>query len=423
VSLARDSGLALLASAGTAPVVLLASVVLARSLDPAAHGQVQAALSLAVLCTTLGNAGFVAATIHRLRGARRPAPEALGTGLVGVTIAGLLLVAVGVALGDVVRAELLLGASPWVLAATLMALLPTLWSAVGAALARGMDRFVVWTRLEWAQKAGRLLVWAALWASGFASAETVLAGVVVVEVVALGWTAWQLRQVGWPSTSTAELAAAVRFGAPASLTTLGGQLHERLDLFLLAILRDDPVEVAVYAVAVGVVNRLRVVPLSLASALYPRVAGADPAEGIALAARVCRVSVAGSLGLGLGVLAVAPVVMPWLFGATYGASVPLMVVLAPGTVAYGVYLVLARWFQGVQRQRVNVASLAVAGAVNLALNLWWIPTYGAMGAAAASLVSYGLQGGLLLASFVREPSAGLVGTVVMRWDDLAALRR
>ena len=57
------------------------------------------------------------------------------------------------------------------------------------------------------------------------------------------------------------------------LTTGAHQLHERLDVVLLAVLRGDPTEVAIYAVAVGVVNRLRVVPLALASALFPHVAG------------------------------------------------------------------------------------------------------------------------------------------------------
>jgi len=418
MSLARNSGWALLASAGTAPVVLGSSVVLARSLEPAAHGQVQAALSLAVLCTTVGNAGFVAATIQRLQRAGRPASEAWGTGLLGVTIAGGALLVLGLLTGPFVRERLLLGASPVVLGAVLLVLLPTLWASVGGALARGLDRFAVWTTIEWTSKAGRLVLWGVLWGLGLATAESILVAAVAVEVLSLGVASLQLRDVGCPRTSAGELGAAARFGLPAAATTLGGQLHERVDLFLLALLRGDPVEVAVYAVAVAVINRLRVVPLALASALYPRVAGASREEGVALSAQACRVSLAGSLSLAILVLAVAPWAMPWLFGPAYGAAVPLMVVLAPATLAYGVYLVLARWFQGVDQQRVNVGSLVVAGGLNVALNFVLIPKHGAMGAAVASLISYLAQAVVTAWVFTQQTGVVTSTFLVVRVGDV-----
>ena len=91
-----------------------------------------------------------------------------------------------------------------------------------------------------------------------------------------------------------EWVASVRFGSMAWLTTGAHQLHERLDLVLLAVLRGDATEVALYAVAVGVVQRLRVVALALASALFPHVAGMSTEEGARFAARVTRVALAGA---------------------------------------------------------------------------------------------------------------------------------
>jgi O-antigen/teichoic acid export membrane protein len=403
VSLRRDTLWSLVAVAGPAPLTLAATVVLARSLGAEAHGQVQAALSLWVLAATVGNAGFVAASIHQVRRLGRPAAEALGTGLLGVTLAGGGLALVMLLGQDMLRREVLLGAPPSLLIGVLVLLAPTLWGAVAGGVARATDRFSLWTRMEWLSRGGRLVAWACLWAAGLASPTTVLFGAAVVELGVVGAGAWGLRAEGRPRRGS--LGDAARFGLPASATAIGGQLHERVDLFLLAALRGDPTEVAVYAVAVGVVGRLRVVPLAVAAALFPAVASAERAEGVALARRAVGVSVGGSLGLALGVLAVAPWVVPWLFGAVYADAVLPMAVLAPGAVAYGVYLVLARWFQGVERQRVNLAALGAATSLNVVLNLWWIPRYGALGAAAASAVSYGLQGAWVAVTFMRAGRA------------------
>ena len=419
MSLRRNTGWALLATVGPAPLALLSTVVLARALSPADHGQLQAALALLVLATTLGNAGFVAATIHRVRAASRPPAEALGVGLLGVSVAGSVL-ATGLWLGSPwVRSQWLLGADPMVLGAVICLLAPTLWGAVAGGLARGLDCFALWTRLEWLGRAGRLGAWSLLWAAGLAEPVTLLLAAAVMELVVVGAAGWGLRDVGRPTARVDELVAAVRFGLPASLTAVAGQLHERLDIFLLAMLRGDPVEIAVYAVAVGVINRLRMVPLAVASALFPAVAGADPEEGVRLASQASRVSLAASLAGAVAVLAVAPWVVPWLFGEVYAEAVWLMAVLAPGTVAYSLYLVLARWFQGVDQQRVNVGALAVAGLVNVGLNLWWIPTHGALGAAAASAVSYGLQGLLVLLAFVWRAGASPWSALIPRRTDLA----
>ena len=69
--------------------------------------------------------------------------------------------------------------------------------------------------------------------------------------------------------------------------------------------------------------------------------------------------------------------------------------------AWGVCSVLARWFQAAEQQRVNTAAVAAGAAVNLVLNVWWIPRWGAGGAAAASAVSHAVQAAWVGVAFVR----------------------
>jgi O-antigen/teichoic acid export membrane protein len=136
------------------------------------------------------------------------------------------------------------------------------------------------------------------------------------------------------------------------------------------------------------------------------------ADGARFAARVARVAAAAAIVLGLLVAAVAPWAFPWLFGPAYAASTAPAWLLLPGAVALTPYLVLSRWFQAVDRQQVNVGALLGSVALNLGLNLWWIPTHGLLGAAGASLLSYGLQGTILAVAFLR--TSGLPHTELWR---------
>ena len=415
----RDTGWSLLASGLSGPLVLVAAVVTARWLPADAHGQLQAMLSLLALIATVGNGGQVAATIQRMRGAGTSPARALGSGLAGVTIFGLVLVAAFVLGEPWLRGRVLLDAPIAAYVALAALVLPTLWASILGATARGLDHFDWWSRAELSDRAGRLLAFGALALGWPPSVPLAMLSVLAVQLgVAAGLAGRVLRATGRPILDTDELRASLRFGSMAWLTTGAHQLHERLDVVLLAVLRGDPTEVAIYAVAVGVVNRLRVVPLALASALFPHVAGMQGPDGARFAARVARVAAAGAIVLGLLVAAVAPWAFPWLFGPVYDASTAPAWVLLPGAVALTPYLVLSRWFQAVDRQRVNVGALVVSLVLNLVLNLWWIPEHGVLGAALASLISYALQGAILAVAFLRASGLSHTALWLVRPSDL-----
>ena len=69
-----------------------------------------------------------------------------------------------------------------------------------------------------------------------------------------------------------------------------------------------------------------------------------------------------------------------------------------------------------------ITTQVVATGVNIVLNLWWIPLYGIMGAALASLVSYALEALLITTAFTRAASEGLRDTLVLQRADLQEYR-
>ncbi len=128
--------------------------------------------------------------------------------------------------------------------------------------------------------------------------------------------------------------------------------------------------------------------------LYPRMnrlAGTDGAE----AARMARVALAviggGGLAAGLAVIALAPWIVSWQFGAGYEAAVPvlrLLALLLPLVAASNVLGIQWMLPQGMDGA-FNVIIIA-AGVVNLGLAFYLAPRYGPYGMALAVVVAEAL---------------------------------
>ncbi len=383
---------------------LATAVLLARWLPPASHGQVQAALALLAVLGFAAQPGVVAALIHRITASRQPVGRVLGTSLGLVTVSGTAAVGLLALAAAPVRDRLLVGLPPAAYAALLAAIVPQLYGLVLAGVARATDRFDASALATAAPGVGRALLLGALVAVAAPARPVLAVGAVVVAqgLATVAAAVAVLRATGWPAgPGLDEARAQVRFGTRTWLHTMAGQLHERVDVFLLAAVGQDAAQVAAYAVAVGVVTRLRVLPLAMSAALYPQVAAAPPSAGWAATARATRQGLLTTAGLALLVGLLVPWAVPWLFGAPYAASVAPAGVLLPAMVAHCVPMLAGRYFQAIDRQGVNVASQAVGVVVNVGLNLLLIPRLGAVGAAVATLVSYSVQAVWVGGAFLR----------------------
>jgi O-antigen/teichoic acid export membrane protein len=199
-----------------------------------------------------------------------------------------------------------------------------------------------------------------------------------------------------------------------------GKVHERADVLLMAALAIDPAQIAVYAVAVSVIDRLRVVPDSISAALLPKLATLPDAEKGPYTARVTRHLMFWVWLTGLGLVVVAPYGVPLLFGKPYAASVLPLWVLLPATAMLTLRWMIGNYFVAVGRPGFNVRVGAAALVVNVAANLWAIPRFGILGAAGASVLSYGVEAIATVLVFRRVTGCGLGQILVASRDDLRA---
>lgn len=214
---------------------------------------------------------------------------------------------------------------------------------------------------------------------------------------------------------------ALRFGVKSYTQNLVGHLHYRLDIYLLALFL-PPEQVAFYTVATSVAEVVFYIPDSVGTVLFPRLSVETEERIHALTAEVARHTLFVSGLAGLGLAGVGSLLIPVFYGPEYQAAVLPFIVLLPGVLAMAVYKVLTRNFTSRNRQQVSIVAAGATLVVNVVLNVIFIPQMEMMGAALASLLSYGLAAIILLAAFVRETGIPLRQVLLVNRMDLDRYR-
>jgi O-antigen/teichoic acid export membrane protein len=425
MSFVRNLAGVLLTSAVTAPVGLVTSILLARLLSTDDRGLYALALSFAGLTTMLFQFGWPTASIFRLRSAGTQPAEVAGGALVFLGGVFALVVAAAILLEPVLRERFLSGL-PQLAFMLALATVPFQGLANGfGAIARGIDRFRYENWYNIALRAGILaavsialvglggglieLLWAV-------SAVTIMLGTALIVTVA--------RQTGVHfGLRSSEMKRSFRFGLKTYAMTLTGRVHERVDLFLLAYLLADPTQIAYFAIAKSGVQLVQILPNSLARVAYPQLAGLAPEEAASFACGLVRQGILLMLPLGVGLLVAAPILLPLVYGEPYRAATVPFVLMLPGILLLGTGRVLSRFFTGTNQHQPSVVTRGLSLAVNIVLNLLWIPMWGIAGAAAAALVSYAVDALLLAAVFLWMTDCSLADLLLPRREDVDPYRR
>jgi len=429
VNFARNLRSSLAALVANTVVGLAFSILLARGLSEPERGVYAVALTLALFVEFGAQLGQRLSVIYRIGRGGGERSVAVGAALVLSLAALAVVIALSLAFADVLQRRVLAGAGRDILLVALAIGVVEVISGLFEGVARAVDRFALRNRATVASTmlsfvavalaVGPLGGWAlaALWA---VCAARAFVGSWLV-AASLRETGVRLRGIG------AELGPALRFGFPSYLQTLMGKIHERVDVVLLAALGVDAAQIAAYAIAVNVVDRLRVVPDSVGSALLPQLASLPHDETPAFTARIVRMTLFWVGAMALGLALAAPPLLPALFGSGYSASVVPFWILLPATVSLTFRRVLSNYFTASGEPGFNAAVQVVAVIVNIGVNLWAIPRFGIAGAALASLTSYGLEGVLTGIGFWRRsglrPSEILVPPLAEIADQLRRARR
>lgn len=218
----------------------------------------------------------------------------------------------------------------------------------------------------------------------------VVGGTVAVLIgvtLGLGWLMISVHRGGTsfrPRWDPEYIRSALRFGIPNQASFLLLAVAQRFDQLVVYSLRGEA-EGGLYSVALTMGWLITYLPAALTRAAWPRLAQmADfPARG--LLAQILRVNVLAAAAVGIALAALLPVVVPVVFGDAYRSSVAPALLILIGGFFWSFQWTLSRAAAARGRPNLLVVTLGVNFAVMLGLDLLFVPLFGMVGAAAASI--------------------------------------
>ncbi|AEE47153.1 flippase [Cellulomonas fimi] len=402
------------------PVVALASgPILAQSLGVDGRGAVAAATAPLGLAIALMTFGVPEAVSYAVARHPRLVRTAARNGALIVVLAGLLATAAVFA-----AREWLSGGDPEIrhlMAVASLAVLPTLLLGVLRGIASGLQR---WAMVAWEKvlaSALRLAVLVPLWLTDHLTPFTATVVLAVMPVMgALAYVTLPRRlPPGEPDTEhLASTRALTGYGLRLWIGTISGILLSRVDQTIMTPL-SSAYQLGLYVVAVNVSELPLVIHRAVRDVTFVTDAHRSEDSRLAAAARISTL-ICTVVAIGLG--ATMAWWLPLLFGAEFGPAVPIawlllvaVVVSTPGSIA-------GAGLSARGRPGLRSIALVIACVLNIGLLVLLVPTYGAMGAAWATLLGYVVSSGLNQLFLRRLFGVSMLSFYGVRRSDLTILR-
>jgi O-antigen/teichoic acid export membrane protein len=240
-----------------------------------------------------------------------------------------------------------------------------------------------------------------LWWPPLEVSQVLLVWVVGKSAVGLVALWWSFQSQGWARPRWRLMLPAWRFAALIGLTNVISLLNYRVNLFLVERL-DGLAAAGVYSVAVTVAELLWLVSSAVTTAVYGRIGASDAQAAAATTLDAVRWGALGVLLASPLLLVIAWWAFPAVLGEVYRPAWWYLLMLLPGTLAYSSASGISAYFTNQRGQPWLAGGIALTSMLlNLVMSWWWIPLWGAAGAAVATSVSYGVAIVLGLGLFLR----------------------
>jgi O-antigen/teichoic acid export membrane protein len=188
-----------------------------------------------------------------------------------------------------------------------------------------------------------------------------------------------------PGINLTALRQQASFGARSHFGWVLQAMNHRLDVFLVGCFVGTA-GVGHYLVGVNLAELGWWIPITLGSVLFPKVAAMAARDNFELSAAACRRTLALTALAIAGLLLVARPMIPVVYGAEFGPSVAVFMILLPSGLFYTVHKVLGSSLSASGKPQVTVYSGIVSLPATVGLNLLlfrpggsraprWLPTW------------------------------------------------
>jgi O-antigen/teichoic acid export membrane protein len=213
---------------------------------------------------------------------------------------------------------------------------------------------------------------------------------------------------------------ALGFGGYVHAGTVAQFLVFRVDVLIVNALR-GAAAAGFYAVAVSLAEIVWYVGRSVESVIVPRIARAGGDEARQISATAVRVTAGASVLTATGIGLLAPALIKRLLPA-FLPSLSALWLLLPATVLAGTFIVAAGDLRGRGRAALVAVISIAALLMDVALTVVFTTRFGFVGAALASLLTYGAEAAAVAYALVGVSGMTYRSIVAVSRDDLRLLR-
>jgi O-antigen/teichoic acid export membrane protein len=418
---AKDTGVTVGARIAGMILALLTSVVIARTLGPDGTGIYTLAVLFPLLVVTFTNLGIGPATVYYVAQGKYGARDVFGSNVILSAIVGLVAAALGLLFLLLFRSLAFPSVDPAYLTLALLLVPATLFGQMHInQILLGARRIADFNAATLLYKLLLLLLVVAatvLLRMGIPGA--IWANIVSSLLLCLVLFPWVKRIAGGIRLrlNLDYVRDALTYGIKAHLGNIVGFLNYRVEVFLLGALAPASA-VGFYAVAVGLAERLWFLSESASVVLFPTVsAEKDEYRKKTFTPLVSRSILLITAVAAIVLFLISQWVVVLLFSSEYLPTIQLFRILLPGIVFLSADRILANDIAGRGLPLLNTYVGTAGIVVQVALNVVWIPRLGAVGAAWATSISYGLTTALRLWLYQRLSGNSLATIIVPQSAD------
>ena len=177
-------------------------------------------------------------------------------------------------------------------------------------------------------------------------------------------------------------------GITFAISLLIMNLNYRVDVILMDRL-SNPYEVGIYSKGSVLIQYLWQIPMLLGTLVFAR--GVNSEDKRIFSLKVCQLMRLSVLIIFFGTIFLSlfsSFIIDLLFGSAFAESAQILIYLAPGVLLLTIFKVLNMDISGQGKPWISMQAMIPALILNVVLNIWLIPEYGAAGAALTSTISY-----------------------------------
>lgn len=206
------------------------------------------------------------------------------------------------------------------------------------------------------------------------------------EIVGIVWLGAMLLYAGLPLMDLRKGWDTFRSSGSLLVAKLARASVVTLDVVLLGLMATDR-DVGLYAAPYRICFFLMALAAAISVAYLPDVVTAEGPERVRAAGRHAAISGAVGIPAAVGGIVVAEPLLTLVFGPEYAEGARAMQIILAGLSTIFVFAPVHNVLLAQGRVHVETRAMVVAAVLNVVLNFFWIPRYGIVGAASATLVS------------------------------------